>query len=553
MLNANRHAQQPKSETLGLRCDHLPLHVKRVNVVDLNQVAALDVVDEQLRRDWQRVLMWVDGSHPQDVPCIQSHDARITRDELRLLLDAGHVEPTENGLVKATCNLFPVPELSKGRRRLIKHTKAMNDRFGKETLIGIKLIRAQDLRATVHNGRFAITLDFSAWFDQIPLNGVERLFHCFPFEGQWYRLTRLPMGQRQAVDVASTLTNMLTSFERSHSIDVCTYIDNIRFLGNNVHELIDTAHRFVMRAWGIGASINEVTRDGDALAQLRGLVHEQGEFLGVEFDYSSKRVRVGPKALSKLRLLYDAWRGTSGFTHQNFLALFGVIFFAMQVTRPPAADRFYALKEYSDVARRVQADPGILVTQYHCAPARFRHIVSWIEDTLSNPWVLATRTPAPSEAEVLLVTDASAWGWGALLWDWRSGRVLHTAHKWEDTWKARRTSTWSETEAIARALAHFFPEGAPESLAVMSDSAAAVGAFSKGRSAVYALNRAVDTAQRVIRETRPGFYHIEGDLNPADALSRNKGMGSKELEEATAQMRSIKNGQPSCRSAGGPV
>jgi hypothetical protein len=512
--------------------------------VQLAKIDEMPVVFPDLRRKWQRVLPWITGAHPDDIPYVRSHDARITTTELRQLLDAGQIEATDAGSIRATCNLFPVPELSKGRRRLIKHTKALNDRFGKETLLHVSLIRAQDLRATVHRGKYAITLDFAAWFDQIPLSEAARPFHCFSFEGQWYRLTRLPMGQRQAVDVASTLTDMIASFERPKSVDVCTYIDNIRFLGDNVEEVIDVAHRFTLRAWGIGATINEIDKEGDTRARLRQLVHQRGEYLGVDFDYVSKNIRVGSKALVKLRMLYDALNGDAGFTHQNFLALFGIIFFAMQITRPAASQHFYALKEYSNVARRIQADPALLNVQYACPPARLRHIVAWIEATMENPWVAAGHTPSPSEADFLLVTDASAWGWGALLWDWRTGQVLHTAHKWEDKWRARKVSTWSETEAIARALSFFFPEGTPDSLAIMSDSAAAVGAFGKARSSVFALNRAVNDAQKVIKTSRPGFFHIQGERNPADALSRNIRMGNKELEEATASIRSLISGSP---------
>ena len=351
MLTANRHAQQPKSETLGLSASpQLPLHIKCVDVIDLAQITTFAAADDTLRRNWETVRPWIDGTHPQDVPYVQAHEARITAEELRLLLAAGQIEPTSAEAVKNTCNVFPVPELSKGRRRLIKHTVALNERFDKSTLIGVKLIRAQDLRATVHQGKYAIHLDFSAWFDQIPLSEEERPYHCFPFQGKWYRLTRLPMGQRQAVDVASTITDVLAAFPRPATVYITTYIDNIRFLGDSPQEVLEAALEFVRRAWAAGATINEVSRDRDAEAQLKELLVQKSEFLGVEFDYAHKLVRVGQKALRKLQLLYDAWHEQGNFTVQNLLALFGVLFFAMQVTRPPAAKRYYVLKEYSDVA-----------------------------------------------------------------------------------------------------------------------------------------------------------------------------------------------------------
>ncbi len=65
----------------------------------------------------------------------------------------------------------------------------------------------------MHAGKFAITLDFSAWFDQLEYDELVSLWHCFPALGKWYRLTRLAMGQRIAVDVAHTATEVIASFD----------------------------------------------------------------------------------------------------------------------------------------------------------------------------------------------------------------------------------------------------------------------------------------------------------------------------------------------------
>eukprot|EP00760_Papus_ankaliazontas_P013621 PhM_4_TR15855/c0_g1_i1/m.80948 len=222
------------------------------------------------------------------------------------------------------------------------------------------------------------------------------------------------MGQRQAVDVASTITDMLASFAMPEGVRVTTYIDNIRFVGDVKEEVIAAATSFVARARIIGATLNEVGDDvEDVCSVVSDLVVSQGEFLGIDFDYLTKMVRVGSKTLRKLRLLYDVLK-TGRFTYQNLIAMFGILFFAMQVTRPAAAKHFYALKEYSRVARLVQRDPALLPTEYKCSASRLAVIVRWVEETLANPWVDVVAQVPAGDSEYLLVTDASAWGWGAI-------------------------------------------------------------------------------------------------------------------------------------------
>eukprot|EP00760_Papus_ankaliazontas_P003729 PhM_4_TR11644/c3_g1_i2/m.68015 len=180
-----------------------------------------------------------------------------------------------------TTYLFPVPEFSKGRRRLIKHTRAYNDLFGKDSLLGIKMLSAKALPDTVHRGQHVVTLDFSAWYDQFRLAEEERPYHCFQFHGKWYRLCVLAMGQRQAVDIAHTATQCLAAFDRPAGVFVDTYIDNLRFQGDNLDDVVQAATTFVLRARLVGATINEVSNavpDDTLLEFIDCLSHTTGEF-----------------------------------------------------------------------------------------------------------------------------------------------------------------------------------------------------------------------------------------------------------------------------------
>ena len=503
--------------------------------------------DRGLRERWFRVKRWI--TVPQiGVPRGRSVEADLTEDEVRLMLEFEHCEGTSIEEVTSTCIIFPVAEVMKNRRRLIKHSKWFNATFGRETLEGVRLLRTKELVQSVHDGTYAITLDFSAWFDQFEMAEGVRPNFCFTAGGKWFRLTRLPMGMRQAVDVAHTATEVIASFPRPKGVRVDTYVDNIRLLGKNRADVIAAAVTFIQRCRAVGASINEVPTDEDALTAATRLVATSGEFLGAFFDYETKEVRLGSKSIKKLEVMQEhLTHNSDAFTHRNFLTTFGLLFFALQVTRAPAAHRYYPLKEYTRVSRLIQRDPGLLETLYTCSPSRGRHIESWIADVIKNDMRKVPLVPHPSEADFILVTDASLWGWGACLLDTATGE-LHTWNApWDAKWKGARVSSWSEPEGIARALRHFFPQGSTRSVAILSDSSAAVGAFAKGRSKAFAVNRALLKVQEIFPDFNASWHHIAGVVNPMDGQSRGEELG--DVATTTAQVRRLAMGVPRDRGS----
>ena len=73
-----------------------------------------------------------------------------------------------------------------------------------------EMLRArQDVRSSSLRGKFAITLDLAAAFDQIPLPSCIQKYLCFSYQGSVYRAARLPMGIRPAVEVADTISRIL--------------------------------------------------------------------------------------------------------------------------------------------------------------------------------------------------------------------------------------------------------------------------------------------------------------------------------------------------------
>ena len=125
-------------------------------------------------------------------------------------------------------------------------------------------------------------------------------------------------------------------------------------------------------------------------------------------------MKVGTKALVKLVALKEVF-DHGECTYRNLLAIFGDMFFALQATGGHACRQYYALKEYSDASRLLQKDPGKLESLWKCSPSRLSHIKKWIEEVLLNTPVMVAQKVAASEAEYIIVVDASGWGWGAIL------------------------------------------------------------------------------------------------------------------------------------------
>ena len=407
------------------------------------------------------------------------------------------------------------------------------------------MLKTKDLVPSVHDGKYAICMDFSGWFDQIEQDDAVKDYMCFPHQGKWYRLTRVAMGMRTSVDIAHTVTQIIASLSMP-GVRCDVYVDNIRFLSDSLEGVIAAAKKFITRSRKVRATINEVPDNTeDAEAAARRLVTTEGEFLGVYFDYTAKTVKLTEKTIAKLTAMREVFTdNTCAPTYRNFLALFGLLFYGLQVFKSFAPYRYYALKEYSDVARRIQRDPGLLEAQYKCPPARMQHILTWVDDVLRNPATAARKTRDPVDVDYILVSDACKKGWGAVLLDLRTG-VLYTQHgTWDLQWKGRDHSAWSEPEGLARAFISFFPNGTSATFTVLTDSSTAKGAFEKGRSMKFAVNRALLAVSDVFTNgPNATYHHIPGILNTdTDFLSRHGELSAEDLHGAPERVLRLVEG-----------
>jgi hypothetical protein len=288
-------------------------HVKNVppvNIDALNNMAVKDLGKKQYFLEAQK---WIrDPSVYNKLPVLAASiplpQARIPSvGAVNLMVDAQQVAEIKRDKVQGRVKIFPVAEMSKNRFRIIKHTEDINKTFGKDTLLPVNFPSRRQQSAQAASGRFALCLDFSAYFDSFKLEKSISMRMCFASGDKFYCLLRMPMGQRQSVAVAQGATDVLLSFDLPPGVTSQSCIDNVRFVGPK-REVLQAGLEFVKRCREVGCTINELPSSNspnEDRQQLESLIVEQGNWLGAEYDYRRSRQRVADKSIQKIRVSWE--------------------------------------------------------------------------------------------------------------------------------------------------------------------------------------------------------------------------------------------------------
>ena len=114
LLKQNRHGQQPKWSEMGVHIANHPLHQKNVQTILRYEVDLLPVEDQELLARWARVKRWLTDA-PVGVKRGRAVEARMTDDEIKVMVAVGHAEIIDERDVKSIVNVFPVGENFKKR------------------------------------------------------------------------------------------------------------------------------------------------------------------------------------------------------------------------------------------------------------------------------------------------------------------------------------------------------------------------------------------------------------------------------------------------------
>ena len=307
--------------------------------------------------------------------------------------------------------VFWVPEVQKKRRRPIGWPKAFNDFYSKTFLQRSLLPSRQDVRSASLRGNFAISLDLAAAYDQIPLPDCIQKYLCFSYEGSVYRAARLPMGIRPAVEVADTISRILAG-EGAWEV----YIDNFRFVGKSVDEVVEAARTLCHRCCVVGATLNEVdVRDPLLETKLRGLVVSEGDFLGEHFVYSPS-----PSVSTTTSI--------EGWTCRQVAAHVALLLYASNTLAIPLSSYFNFFRWFRGLCSWLSEDESrwSLLPPFSWGSLAEKEMCEWTARVEKNEPRSLTKDERPKS---FLFTDASFWGWGAIHVD-ADGSVSHFSEPW---------------------------------------------------------------------------------------------------------------------------
>jgi hypothetical protein len=149
----------------------------------------------------------------------------------------------------------------------------------------------------------------------------------------------------------------------------------------------EAALQFVQRCRTVGATINELPSTNTTVEdeqQVSGLITQEGEWLGAEYDYQGSRQRLAKKTADKLAA---SWGARNTWTNRRYAAHMGLLFFATNVLRLRVASHFDALKGLRSRSQMLTADPERWDDPAHLGVAELAALARWTEESSANCYV----------------------------------------------------------------------------------------------------------------------------------------------------------------------
>lgn len=482
----------------------LPLHVKNVKTCNLDSILA--DMEPNLRLKTQAFWSCFQPAFLASAPKGYTY-VDISDEDIRVLLNAGLLEPAEPGDMEFSTemHIFTVPEEHKHRRRLIIHTIGINN-LGESDCLSLPGVDEN----IAHHKRFNACLDASAFYNQFHLPKESRKYYSFEYQGKAYRFTTIPTGQRQCVGLAQCVALHLAASAASNTLVPphvrTTYIDNFRFSADAKVAVELAVINFIRICKKYGVTINE-----DVQKVLSSL-QDAYDFLGVHFNETvvSLTARTKEKLIQIRNMLEDSFDTiTMGQLH----TIFGVLVFASTILDLQLYPFYYCYK----LVRLRQLDVTTVPKQQKAKPARMwpstkAAWLQWVTQLLDSPGRDISK--AATQDFQVLVTDASKFGWGAVLF--RPGERYQA---WGAQWPPLlRPHLIAELEA--RALIHGLQHVPPDRpIKVFIDNTTVLHCLWRRRSKNYFINKVLEnvTTHNII-----SVQYIESSKNVADGISRGK-------------------------------
>lgn len=390
-----------------------------------------------------------------------------------------------------------------------------------QSLIAHKLFKI----STSPQPTYFIQFDFMAYYDQFKLAYVVAAFFCFfGRDGYTYALSRMPMGFTLACAIAQASTWQLLNFEKQSSVFTC--IDNVAFAGT-AEQVVHDITLFLGRCAAVSATLNELSSKqvsaflaaspAEQRAAILSWHTDEFTFLGVKYLWKAHTRALADKSVEKLTAALSCLKAMSDQILPRQLAtIVGLLRYASQVLRFQPYRFYYTLDWIRNLSALLQEDLSRWDSVSIRFPAPHRQaLIDWF-DILLVPTTVPIDNPIPLARPCTIIVDASGHGWGAIRYD--DAETFETA---AGLWSSEiPSSVSSEPAAVAEGCVHFFPNGAPPVVLILSDHLPLVHSSHALTPRAPPYNALLFFLQTRFPSTRFILGHIPGNRNPTDPLSR---------------------------------
>ena len=465
----------------------------------------------------------------EGVPVADPKDSKVdlTPDQFQQMLDNGYYEEKPgDAAILGVVRVFLHAEGHKDppRFRVIHWTFTVNKAENGTT---IRLCTVADARNSVHQGNFAYSVDVKSCFNQFPIGEGVRNYYCLFYGGKWYRLKRLPMGQRQACFIAHTVLQVVLE---PLECPTQPYIDNVHGISDDKDALFRDLATLRERAGLINMVFNE------NLTEPEKLVSEVVDFLGLTLDHRRKTCKIVPKTIHKLQF---SWNNFKNWTVRQFCSHVSILLYCWYATGQRMGHWQRVLSAWARVQSQVQrnefsydrsfAGPGTGPLPIDAfSKGALKLLGEWTEAALLNEPVAV-----PKEADLpdfLLVTDASGFGWAAILVSMKTGLYTVAQGVWPESLKPFvKHSSYSEPIGLLAGVRAFFDPNVKLRVAHFGDNKGTVGQVNKGFS-TKSSQHVMEILAKEFPRLRIDSNYYPGELIPADEPSRNLPLNQEKMQ-----------------------
>ena len=449
------------------------------------------IIDEQLR---------------DSTASVRKHRTGLEDEGLQLIFDLRKVETPPLPPV-AYCNVFDLTEEREEalRRRIIVEPvindilERCRDQYDGILSATTKYTPKEDIRRSVFENSCAAQFDFAAYFDQFALaKSIRKYFGIARRNDDDLQLCVLAMGYRPSCQVAQATTKTIMSVKEK--VDSASCVDNVLFLGTP-GSVFRASKQFIVRSAIVGAQLKDTTI----------AITTEYDFLGEHYDHVAKTRCLTKKTAAKAAFVGAFMLDKKPLRTKQLQAIFGLLLYAANTLRLTIANYHWALRFMSKVCASEQQTE-------HDIPDDVRgEFLSWAR-------VASTNTPVDVytpdiEADFIIYTDASAYGWGAISIS-RGGNVKTISKQWSPQECEEHnvySSVVAEPLAIRKAIAALVP-ATTRKVTIFTDHLPFVFAAEATYGKAWSYSSAIQFLAGYKTEFDVQF--VPGAQNPADVLSR---------------------------------